>query len=420
MPSERARYTSMGGVVVGTAIMAMLSMAAALYWLFDGFQPFIVIAVPVWGMFVLSLDRWLMSSTSVSQSSRTIQKVLPRVLLSIALGVVLAEPLLLGVYHTAISERTARDRQTEITDREVNLRACNPAAGAVTDNARCQQYVLRLDRGSLDALQGRFDDLTKQQATLKATVDTDAVRYAELDNQARLECAGGSGAVCTRLRLEADRYRADHSMDANAAKLTELNNQLSTLAPKLSGAQGDYASAVDAAIRDDLDQVRARQRKGGVIERFRVLADLVSENGYVQVTQWAIRIFIVLVDALPVLLIALTGVSAYDRVMNERLSAQERIQRLRSAEEFDRHSHYGDLVRHETDLRYRARVEQVDEQDRIERANYDERRGALIDALEQHLLRTAMGPATAGWRPDEPDRRSSTWSSPTSPPRRYE
>ena len=62
VPSERAKYTSMGGVVAGTAIMAMLSMSAALYFVFGRFEWFIVAAVPVWGLFIISLDRWLMSS----------------------------------------------------------------------------------------------------------------------------------------------------------------------------------------------------------------------------------------------------------------------------------------------------------------------------------------------------------------------
>ncbi|MEV4514951.1 DUF4407 domain-containing protein, partial [Dactylosporangium sp. NPDC049525] len=123
VPSERARYTSMGGVVVGTAIMAMLSMGAALYWVFGGFEPFIPVAVLVWGMFILSLDRWLMSS-STGTGGRAWGKLFPRFFLSVALGVILAEPLLLGVYNTAINERVAKDRQEELTTRESNLRTC--------------------------------------------------------------------------------------------------------------------------------------------------------------------------------------------------------------------------------------------------------------------------------------------------------
>src|SRR5690349_8431064 len=126
VPSERARYTSMGGVVIGTALMAMLSMTAALYWVFGGFRPFLVFAVPVWGLFILSLDRWLMSSTSMGESAQAFGKLGARVFLSVALGVVLAEPLVLGIYGTAIEERVGQSRQAELTTRESDLRVCNP------------------------------------------------------------------------------------------------------------------------------------------------------------------------------------------------------------------------------------------------------------------------------------------------------
>ncbi|MEV4518460.1 DUF4407 domain-containing protein, partial [Dactylosporangium sp. NPDC049525] len=131
----------------------------------------------------------------------------------------------------------------------------------------------------------------------------------------------------------------------------------------------------------------------------RTLDELVSENGYVRVTQWAIRIFFILVDALPVILKALSGNNSYDRLLAEKLAEQERVQRMRSGEELDRNAQWGDVVRHERELQRRMEFERIDEVDRIERANYDERRNDLIDALESHLMRTAIGPASPGWGP---------------------
>lgn len=417
LPSERARYTSMGGVVVGTAIMAMLSMAAALHFVFGGFQPFTVVAVPVWGLFILSLDRWLMSSTIVGDTGRAARKLLPRLLLSIALGVVLAEPLLLGVYNTAITERVDKNRQEELTTREARLRVCNPVPGtqeADKPDAKapdCRDYLLAVAGDSPDALQSQLDDLTEQRNTIKTTVDKDAAAYADLENKARLECNGtpgpgltgrfGEGVNCKRLRDEADKYRADHNIDENGAKLKELDDQITALNTRLGDARNTYAKSVKDAIDEDLAEVRKRQGRVGLLERFRTLDELVSENGYVHITLWAIRIFFILVDALPVTLKVLSGNTSYDRIIAERLGRQERVEKMRSDEELTGEGRRSDLVRYETEKRFRVRRERIDERHRIELGNHDERRGELIDALENHLLRTATGLTTSSWEPDD-------------------
>src|SRR5581483_5769602 len=112
-----------------------------------------------------------------------------------------------------------------------------------------------------------------------------------------------------------------------------------------------------------------------------------------------IRLFFIIVDALPVILKVLNGSTSYDRLIDEKLEEQERIQRMRSSEELDRSAQWGDVVRHQRDLQRRLELERIDENDRIERANLEQDRGVLIDALENHLMRTAIGPASPGWTP---------------------
>ncbi|GAA3925147.1 DUF4407 domain-containing protein [Actinoplanes auranticolor] len=415
VPSERARYTSMGGVVAGTAIMAMLSMTAALYWVFGGFRFFIVLAVPVWGLFILSLDRWLMTSTTMGQGARAAGKLLARLFLSIALGVVLAEPLLLGVYGTAIDEKIAKDRQQEIQTRESDLRTCNPipgtpeAASPAAAEARCAQLRLSLAGDSPEALQKQLDTATRQAKTLQTTMDNDGKAYAELEAEARKECNGtsgvgltgefGEGPNCDRLRAEATKYRSDHQIDENGKRLSALNQEIKDVGSRLGTARVTFGKSVDTAIDKELDAVRGRQGRVGLLERFRALDELVAANAYVAVTMWSIRIFFILVDALPIILKALSGRTAYDRLVDERLGEQEQAAHIRTVENLHRHAQNGDLMRYRTDTVYRNQRDLIDEGSRVQRANLDERRGQLIDAFEQHLMRTAIGPANQGWSP---------------------
>jgi hypothetical protein len=68
----------MGGVVLGTALMATFSMGVALVCVFGGFEPFAFVFVPVWGVFILCLDRWLMASPSARDVGTRFRKMLPR------------------------------------------------------------------------------------------------------------------------------------------------------------------------------------------------------------------------------------------------------------------------------------------------------------------------------------------------------
>src|SRR2546430_5809407 len=118
VPSERARYTAMGGVVLGTATMAMFSMSVALYSVFGEVNPIAFGFVPVWGLFILFLDRWLMASTSTRAAGERFRKLFPRFLLATVFGVIIAEPLLLGIFHTAIDQRIRDDRAAAILQQE--------------------------------------------------------------------------------------------------------------------------------------------------------------------------------------------------------------------------------------------------------------------------------------------------------------
>ena len=413
VPSERARYTSMGGVVLGTAFMAMLSMGAALYFVFGGMQPFVVFAVPVWGLFILSLDRWLMSSAIVGQTGQVLSKLLPRLGLSIVLGVVLAEPLLLGVYQTAIEEKIAKDRQQELVSRESDLRTCNPipgtdaADGPEAKEPRCADLRLAVGGGSPEVLQIKLEDLKVQAKELAALVKADAETYEELQQKSRLECNGtpgpgntgkrGVGINCRRLRTEADQYREDHEIEANNAKLAKLNSEIAAATGDVGTSRSSYGELLTAAIQADRAKVKARQGPVGLLERFRALDELTSSNGYVAVTQWAIRLFFIVVDALPVILKGLSGSTSYDRILDKWLRQQEAVQAKRADEELDKHARYGDWVRHRTETWYRAQHDLVTDESRMRLANLEERRDELIASMQRHLMNVAIGPAGHSW-----------------------
>ncbi|MBO4208459.1 DUF4407 domain-containing protein [Micromonospora echinofusca] len=412
VPSERPRYTAMGGVVFGTALLAMFSMAYALYCVFGGFRFFVVGVVLVWGLFILSLDRWLMAGAPISSGSAR-NRFLPRLLLSVALGMVVAEPLLLGVFDSAIQERVARDRATELADRESLLRLCNPVPGTPeaarpeANDATCLDNRLKIDGDSPERLQTELDETKRQADALRKTVDADSAAHAKLEEKARRECNGtpgsefsgrpGVGPNCRRLRGEADRYYADHKIKENSTRLVQLDSKANSLTEQVSTARQRYGELINKKIDEELDTIRDRHRNIGLLERFRALDDLVEENGYVHATQWGLRIFLIIIDALPALLKVLNGETVYDRLNARRLRDQDRQDA--GQRDADRERHATDLrfQRYRTQQQHEVRRKRFAHDVRVENANIDVAREELISARERSLLGVATGPAIDGW-----------------------
>ena len=137
VPTDGPRYTALGSLLVGAAAIALLSMWVALGEVVDaGWFLGILLVVPaaVWGGFILLVDRALIVGVSSTARWRRTSTLVVRLIVSGVLGFVIAEPLVLAVFHTAIEThiRDGRDRATD--DLRTNLLDCNPLPGDAAKN----------------------------------------------------------------------------------------------------------------------------------------------------------------------------------------------------------------------------------------------------------------------------------------------
>ncbi|TWG24466.1 uncharacterized protein DUF4407 [Actinoplanes teichomyceticus] len=339
MPAERTRFTAMGGVVLGTALIAMASMGVAIGFVAGGFPPPAVPFVLVWGIFVLSIDRWLMSVAASSERGRRALKLLPRLILAVAVGVVVAEPLVLVIFRSEIAEQSRREHADELRDLEGSLLACNPVPGSeAAKNSpaaapRCAGFRLSLAGSAAEGRLAQIPQLQAQVTALGRTVEADARAHAELEGLARRECNGtsgeglsgrfGVGPSCRRLRAQADRYRADHRIEENTAALANLRAEIDGITGRIGTDGAAFAEARQRTIEQRMAQTRDRWREPGLLDRMRLLSHLTDRNGYALAGEWALRLFLVLIDALPVMVKFLTGFTAYDEVMADRLEQEK-------------------------------------------------------------------------------------------------
>lgn len=400
VPTERARYTSMGGVVLGTAAIATIAMGVAMSVIFGTWaSPAPIMFTLLWGLFVLNLDRWLMSSIVDRDGGAWVIGFLPRIVLAVAFGVVIAEPLLLGVYDSAIVRHVNEGRQHEVDQVESRLVRCNPVLGSrPTDCAA--DHVLSVDL-SPNVTQARLDELSQQAAELSTTVKRNKEYIDQLEEKQRRECAGepgpglsgqpGYGPRCDDAGRRVDEYKRDNQTRESVQKLAQLENAIRGLSAELQTERADYASKISAKIQERVAETRNRHQTIGLMERFRAMDELVSSNGYVRVTQWALRIFFILVDLLPVLVKLLSGRTAYDRVAAARRDREQRGQEL-----IERTLAYRDTVRSGVE-RYRIDLDAAAARDRASvevdwiNSGTGERLQLLVDDMTDRILSQASG-----------------------------
>src|SRR5215218_9706471 len=102
-PGARPRFVAMGGVLLSTGGLAVVSAAFAVSMALGVWWPLALLAGLGWGFVIVNLDRMLVVGMAHDASlKRNLLLAVPRVGLALVLGVVIATPLTLQVFSKEI------------------------------------------------------------------------------------------------------------------------------------------------------------------------------------------------------------------------------------------------------------------------------------------------------------------------------
>src|SRR3954449_11082160 len=102
-PGARARFVALGGVLLSTGGLAVLSASFAVHMALGAPWPVAMIFGLGWGVVIINLDRMLLVGMAYDSSiRRNLLLAVPRVALALVLGAVIATPLTLQVFHPEI------------------------------------------------------------------------------------------------------------------------------------------------------------------------------------------------------------------------------------------------------------------------------------------------------------------------------
>ncbi|MDL9979373.1 DUF4407 domain-containing protein [Microbacterium sp. ASV49] len=341
VPGETPKFVQMFFVLLGTAVVSAISM---LFALTTGAQAAIWLAIPialVWALLIFNLDRFLTSTmTSTRSVGKLIGLAIPRVLMAALIGFVVAEPVVLQVFHNDIAREVASTNivqsqadQTAL-DKGPEKKAMDAASKRVA--ALEQQAKTGIVAGtsgasaSQSAAQSNVDDLTKKMADQQKVIDDARALYqCELTGQGAGTvpgCTGVKGKGASSSAAQAQLAQAQQTYDALAAQLRDANASLdaATTAEKnqtsasesqnraaaksqLPTAQKQYDAAL-AAYNARADAV-AQGNAGavGILSQINGLTTLGEKQPAILWAHWMIASLFFMIELLPVLVKVLTS-----------------------------------------------------------------------------------------------------------------
>ncbi|MEV5882754.1 DUF4407 domain-containing protein [Streptomyces sp. NPDC052020] len=371
VPEERTRYTWYGALVVNTALLGALSMVLALASFRSDLPLAAVIAVAVvWFWVVLALDSWLVSSTHGTTVKKWTLAV--RFLLSVLLGLFIAEPILFQIFDKEIRQEIAVRNERTVAGFRGMLVSCNPTDGASTANRpECARYQLKV-AGSPAELARQIENNTSRAAALRTQVDSiNKTLNAKMATEQRL-CGrenwiwrGGVRDVtitCERAREATSDYRANSEIETYERRLEDLVAQGQDLAARKDRAADAYQPLLQRAIDTKTRQRAAALDTDGILTRAAGLKEVAASDGFALFLTVVLHLLLLCLDAMPVLAKLLSGATTYDTLLGARYAASRRLH----AEELQV-QHACARLEHE-ERRHRVEQDTADRMGRLEHA----------------------------------------------------
>jgi Domain of unknown function (DUF4407) len=367
-PIESMRFAATGATVLTTSGLAALSATLTAHqFLHIALLGALLVGVG-WGVAIMALDRWLILSIRRQASSwATLALALPRVLLAIVAGLVIAKPLVLTIFRSEVTAQATADRQHAYLLQRQRLDDQYATIGTLSTQASSiEQELTKVDIGSVLLTDPEYGLANQQAQNLQA-------RSQAAEQQALCELDGtcgthhvGSGPVYAVKQATANQLQARAA--TAQAKLATLRQSLLAQQTARQGQDDRYLRAQLTQILHRRDQLAAQRTQDeatlrsvyreplGLAERLDALSEVSRQHPSVAAMSLLITLLILLIDSAPALGKAFTSIgmpTLYEQVQSEE--EQSLIERARAHRRAlaDAHAHEAAAIVDEAAIRRR-------------------------------------------------------------------
>lgn len=244
-PTDYAKYAGIGGTILFTALMAMLSGGYALYSVFyNGYSAFFFGVF--WGLLIFNLDRFIVntmySDGKVTISWREFYSGLPRIIMAIFLGIVISTPLELKIFEDAIDIRIEQDKDdllaAKISATVHERDSISQKRDDILNGVTIFDSQITTSSAETNSLLSDINDLQTQLKGVLATINSLDAQINSLRNQLS--------------KMDSEDFRRNgiiSRLSSLQGKKTNAVAQKNILSAEIRRKQGEVAAS-DANLRD--------------------------------------------------------------------------------------------------------------------------------------------------------------------------
>src|SRR3954463_4568567 len=332
-PGARARFVALGGVLLSTGGLAVLSAGFAVHMALGAWWPVALLVGIGWGTVIVNLDRMLLVGMARDESlKRNLLMAVPRVGLALVLGVVISTPLTLQIFHKEIDTEIValQAEQSDAYKKSLDSDARFTGLPDLRDKVAAEQALVTSGGQSDTALASLQGELASAQAAYDQALAT------QQDLQAKAQCelngTCGTGQPGTGQAYQEARAAAD----AQAAVVASAKSDLDAATAALSSGQARSMQEAASNLETDqaelarltADQTKRQQAfdatnadNTGILIRLQALGRLSDTNSTLGFAHFMLSLLFICIELLPVFMKTLLNVSpatAYDRLAEIR------------------------------------------------------------------------------------------------------
>ena len=342
-PTDYAKYAGIGGTILFTALMAMLSGGYAMFTVFKNPTTSIVLGV-FWGLLIFNLDRFIVntmySDGLVTISWREFYSGLPRIIMAIFLGIVISTPLELKIYEDGIDNEIEAMKREELSTRSARLDAeiaklenrrediennDNVSAGVggfIAKNSELGQKLTHL-QGQQKSLN---DKIKNKERELERYSDTETPKeYQKCSNEIRTlrnqrnKITHDIKSVQYNLSLNSDEY---------SGALREADKQKQTEITSINERMAELQKLRDSQNAEDV--VKLDEELTGFQGRMRAFNRMKASEPSTRIAALFIALLFIIIETAPTFFKMMIASGPYDDVLraemhNVRVLSDKRI-----------------------------------------------------------------------------------------------
>jgi Domain of unknown function (DUF4407) len=351
VPTQRARFESLGWAVLITSCMAAISMWFALASAvgING-----ILALPValfWGLVIMGIDRWLITSMPVG-GGRKLAMALPRLALAVLLGTLISTPLVLRVFQSEINAQIAVMQQNSYTNFLKNQQASQVTSQVTTYYNELQQVNKEISTHGAATANNAADPQLVTYGKQLTNLNTELAHWTTLKNQyyTAYICQLYGGPTCPKKgngpaaqASHASYVQAANQVNAIDGQINQVQGEIQQRDSQLNSSskasqqaryqqaltqlpivQAEYNTALQRKNELQAGFFASNQASHGILIRLEALSQLSNGNPTVTGARLLLFLLFLVIECLPVTVKLLQPAGLYEEALGETENAHRR------------------------------------------------------------------------------------------------